>query len=325
MPGSASPPPYRGRFAPSPTGALHFGSLLTALASFLQARSRGGEWLVRMEDLDRPRSVPGADREILSALEHYGLHWDGPVIYQSRRSHAYERALRRLVDRGKAFACGCTRREAASGPSGLEGPIYPGTCRNGLPPGRHARSMRARVGGVSIGFEDAVQGTYRQQLGSAVGDFVIRRADGLFAYQLAVVIDDAWQGISQIVRGADLLSSTPRQIWLQRALDLPTPGYAHVPIVGNGAGQKLSKQTHASPVPLADKERWLLAALRCLGQCPDNALRDANRDEILAWAMAHWRLGAVPRGPIIVRGADRARGTLDSPHAQDRRDARGIQ
>ena len=325
MPGSASPPPYRGRFAPSPTGPLHFGSLLTALASFLQARNRGGEWLVRMEDVDRPRSVPGAARDILRTLEHYGLHWDGPVIYQSRRSRAYERALRHLVDRGYAFACGCTRREAASGPPGVDGPIYPGTCRNGLPPGRHARSMRARVGDVSIAFEDAVQGACRQDLASAVGDFVIRRADGLFAYQLAVVVDDAWQGITQIVRGADLLSSTPRQIWLQRVLDLATPGYAHVPVVENGAGQKLSKQTHASAVPFAGKERWLLAALRCLGQCPDDALRDANRDEILAWAVAHWRLEAVPRGPVIVRGADCGRGTLENPHAQDRRDARGIQ
>lgn len=253
-----------------------------------------------MEDVDRPRSVSGADLCILRALEYYGLHWDGPVLYQSQRNQAYRAAVSCLIEQGAAFRCGCTRREAASGPPGIEGPIYPGTCRNGLPLGRRARSVRLRADDVDIAFDDAVQGPQRQNLIKDVGDFVIRRADGLFAYQLAVAVDDAWQGITEVVRGADLLNSTARQIHLQRHLGMTTPCYVHVPIVLDAAGRKLSKQTHARPVPLMRPQIGLLNALRCLGQNPDPALQNAGRDDILAWAISHWTLAPVPKRPVSI-------------------------
>ncbi len=260
-----------GRFAPSPTGPLHFGSLAAALASWLDARAAGGRWLVRIEDLDPPREQPGAADDILRTLERLGLFWDGPVVFQSRRKPLYEEALSKL--KKHSYGCGCTRREIADSSLGLAtdgAQIYPGTCRAGLPPGKPARSLRLKVAG-SIEFTDRVQGLLHQDLESEVGDFVLRRADGQFAYQLAVVVDDTAQGITDVVRGADLLGSTARQIFLQRLLGLTTPRYLHVPAAIDAAGEKLSKQTGALPVTAFDLPR----ALRFLGQPPASDLQEA--------------------------------------------------
>src|SRR5580698_7179436 len=236
---------YIGRYAPSPTGPLHFGSLMAAVGSYLDARAQGGRWLLRMEDLDPPREIPGAADGILKSLEAFGFEWDGEVLYQSRRHAAYAEAAAQLLASGAAFPCACTRKEIAdSGVHGLEGPIYPGTCRHGLPPGREARALRLTAPDQVIAFEDGLQGTVSQNLARDIGDFIIRRADGVHAYQLAVVVDDAFQGVNHVVRGAELLLSTPRQLWLQELLGLTRPSYLHLPVAVNPAGEKLSKQTH---------------------------------------------------------------------------------
>ncbi|MBN9660088.1 MAG: tRNA glutamyl-Q(34) synthetase GluQRS [Acidobacteria bacterium] len=277
--------PYRGRFAPSPTGPLHQGSLAAAIASYVDARRAGGEWLVRMEDVDEPRSVPGAADEILRTLEAFGLTWDGPVVYQSQRKELYGAALERLRTSGQIYPCGCTRKEIADSsiviaPSG-EKP-YPGTCRNGLPAGRKARAWRVRVPEETFMFTDRRLGRQKQNLLAEVGDFVLLRADGYFAYQLAVVVDDAEQGITDVVRGEDLLASTPRQIYLQRLLGYPEPRYQHVPVVRNPMGEKLSKQTGAAPVDSSQPAPAVAAALRFLGFDPPQGLSHA---ELLKWAI----------------------------------------
>lgn len=244
-----------GRFAPSPTGPLHLGSLVAAVGSWLYARRAGGRWLVRIEDIDTPRVVPGSGEEILEALRRYGLEWDGEVVWQSRRTHLYEEALDTLRARGLVYDCACSRADlqrAASAPLGRE-PVYPGTCRNGLPAGKSARAVRFRVPGEVIAFDDLIVGHVEENVAEQTGDFVVRRADGLFAYQLAVVVDDAEQGITDVVRGADLLVSTPRQIALQRALRYPTPEYAHLPLVVNPDGSKLGKRDGALPLPSLDE------------------------------------------------------------------------
>ena len=288
--------PYRGRFAPSPTGPLHFGSLVAAAGSYLEARTRAGSWLVRMEDLDRPREARGAADAILRALEAYGFEWDGRVMRQSRRDAAYRAALQCLERQGAVFACACTRREISDSILGeAGGPVYPGTCRNGPPPGRPARAIRARVDDAVIGFEDRLQGRIEQNLASEVGDFVVRRADGLFAYQLAVVVDDSEQGITDVVRGADLLASTPRQILLQRLLGCTTPGYLHLPVAVNRTGEKLSKQTRAVPLEPAEAPLQLWRALRFLGQQPPVELKTERVQTLWNWAHAHWRAEAIPR------------------------------
>jgi glutamyl-Q tRNA(Asp) synthetase len=256
-----------GRFAPSPTGPLHLGSLVAAVGSWLFARAAGGRWLVRMEDLDTPRLVPGADVEMLDALRRYGLEWDGEVVYQSKRFAHYENALQTLRDRGLVFDCACSRAElqrAASAPAEKE-LVYPGTCRDGLPPGRTARAIRFKAPDEVIGFNDVLFGPVTEHVSRETGDFVVKRADGVFAYQLAVVTDDALQGVTQVVRGADLLMSTPRQIALQRALGYPTPQYAHVPLVVNADGTKLGKRDGSLPLPSLDVEETLARALRILG------------------------------------------------------------
>ena len=287
---------YRGRFAPSPTGPLHFGSLVAALGSWLEARTKGGEWLLRIEDLDRPREEPGAVAAILSALSACGLHWDGEPVFQSRRTHCYAEALHRLIDGGKAFPCACSRREIADSTlHDRDEAVYPGTCRHGLPAGRSARSWRTRVDETIIAFDDDVQGRISQDLASEVGDFVVRRADGYFAYQLAVVVDDAEQGITHVVRGADLLDSTPRQSYLQQLLGYPLPRYAHLPVAITPAGEKLSKQTHATPIDPGRVPSTLVSALEFLGQQPPSSLQRADSGEILAWARAHWQLARVPK------------------------------
>ena len=259
-----------GRFAPSPTGPLHLGSLVAAVGSWLYARRAGGGWLVRIEDIDTPRVVPGSAEEILAALQRYGLEWDGEVVWQSRRTALYERALNELREKRLVFHCKCSRAELqriASAPAGRE-PVYPGICREGLLNEEGARAIRFRSPKEGIAFEDLVAGHVEENVAERSGDFVVRRADGLFAYQLAVVVDDAEQGVTQIVRGADLLSSTPRQIALQRALGYPTPEYAHLPLVLAPDGSKLGKRDGALPLPTLDDARvreTLAAALRHLG------------------------------------------------------------
>lgn len=277
---------YRGRFAPSPTGPLHAGSVVTALASFLDARSRQGQWLVRIEDLDPPRESREAVTAILHALEALGLHWDGPVLFQSQRHGAYEEAVQALHEKHLVFACDCSRQKLAA-----HGGIYTGRCRRRGLAWSHERALRCRVAPETIRFEDAVQGPCAQQLEAEAGDFVVRRRDGLHAYQLAVVVDDAFQGITDVVRGIDLLDSTPRQIWLQRQLGLATPRYAHVPIIVNREGHKLSKQQHAGPVDLSCPAATLVQALQYLQMAPDPALACAAPEAVLAWACAGWNIG----------------------------------
>jgi glutamyl-Q tRNA(Asp) synthetase len=306
---------YRGRFAPSPTGPLHFGSLVAALGSWLDARAAGGRWLVRIEDLDTPRNKPGAADTILRTLEAFGLHWDESVIYQSARIDAYRAALAQLIAADAAFGCACTRSEiAAHARSGVDGPVYPGTCRTGPVAGRRPRAWRVRVDDTPIAFDDRIQGRICQQLARDVGDFVVLRADRVFAYQLAVVVDDAAQHITDVVRGADLLDSTPRQLLLQRLLGLPSPRYAHLPLATNAAGQKLSKQTLARALDPTRPLPALCAALRFLGQSlPPQPGRSPARDQaaegraepadsgpfaspsaLLEHARAHWTLAAIP-------------------------------
>jgi glutamyl-Q tRNA(Asp) synthetase len=259
-----------GRFAPSPTGPLHLGSLAAAVASWLHARAAGGRWLVRIEDIDTPRVIPGSAEEILRALQRYGLEWDGEVLWQSKRTARYVEALDRLRAAKRVYDCACSRADlqrAASAPVGLEA-VYPGTCRDGLPPGRLARAVRFRSPDARISFDDLVSGRVEENVAQQTGDFVVRRADGLFAYQLAVVVDDADQGVTQVVRGADLLASTARQIALQRALGYPTPSYAHVPLVTNPDGSKLGKRDGALPLPTLGDVRVresLATALRHIG------------------------------------------------------------
>lgn len=283
-----------GRFAPSPTGLLHFGSLLAAVASYCDARSQQGRWLVRMEDLDPPREMPGASGAILKTLETYGFEWDGPVLFQSTRHDAYEEAIRQLHAAGHLFWCCCSRSQLASSPLG----IYPGTCRPCDYPRENA-AIRFRCREGIVRFEDRIFGPQQEDVSRVVGDFVIKRRDGLHAYQLAVVVDDAWQGVTQVVRGADLLDNTFRQIQLQEALNIPTPGYAHLPLATNALGEKLSKQTYARALPDHNCEPILSLALTTLGHPPPVDLSGAPVRELLDWACAHWELGKVPATPKL--------------------------
>ncbi|MFM0701492.1 tRNA glutamyl-Q(34) synthetase GluQRS [Paraburkholderia sediminicola] len=262
---------YRGRFAPSPTGPLHFGSLVSALASWLDARAHGGAWLVRIEDIDGPRTVPGAAEDILSTLERFGMHADEPPVWQSHRIARYQEALEQLKAAGQVYPCGCTRKEIADSLLHAHARnttlAYPGTCRNGLH-GKPARAWRLRVpdgDAAVITFEDRWQGIQTQNLATEVGDFVLKRADDQWAYQLAVVVDDADAGMTHIVRGADLMDSTARQIYLQRCLGVPTPTYLHVPVVTNDQGEKLSKQNGATALDTDKPLKALTAAARHLG------------------------------------------------------------
>ncbi|MGD8742935.1 MAG: tRNA glutamyl-Q(34) synthetase GluQRS [Granulosicoccaceae bacterium] len=290
-----SPQHYVGRFAPSPTGPLHFGSLLAAVASYLDARANQGRWLVRMDDLDQPRCVKGADSEILKTLEAYGLYWDGEVMYQSQRQTAYEAALEQLQQDKLVYACGCTRREIADiAHAGIEGPVYPGTCRPGLPAGKTARSIRLCTPDEIIVLQDRIQGEIKQHVQQQVGDFIIRRADGLFAYQLAVVVDDAEQQITDIVRGSDLLASTPRQISLQRLLGMNTPRYAHLPVAVNSVGNKLSKQTHAHPIDNRQGRDTLVQVMRFLNQPVSDDMPRMTLGEFWPEAIARWQADRIP-------------------------------
>ena len=275
---------HSGRFAPSPTGELHFGSLISAVASYLQVKHVGGEWLIRVEDIDPPREVTGSATRILQDLSRLGMNSDRPVLFQSTRTSAYDSAINMLLSEGKAFYCGCSRKDLPS--SG----IYPGTCRGGLAPGKSARTVRLNVEGSIIRFPDLIQGAIEEDLENSAGDFIIRRADGLPAYQLAVVVDDAYQGITEVVRGRDLLDSTARQIYLQRALGLPTPAYAHHPLAMDGEGKKLGKRYASDPIGRLPAASSVQAALQFLGQQPPQGL---NLQELWSWATEHWRLESI--------------------------------
>lgn len=297
-------PHYRGRFAPSPTGPLHFGSLVAALGSKLDALRHDGEWWVRIEDIDTPRNQPGADLDILQTLEAFGFVWQGEVVWQSQRLAAYQAALDQLIASGAAYPCACSRKEIAEAQPRTAvdgGLVYPGLCRHGLPAGRSPRAWRLRVDACGCGFMDRVQGWIEQQLARDVGDFVLRRADGLFAYQLAVVVDDAWQGMTDVVRGADLIGSTPRQIWLQQQLGLPTPRYAHLPVVTNAAGEKLSKQTKAPALNPAQAPALLCQALAFLAPCfdctPPEGLQHSTVATVWQWIETEWLASHVLRLP----------------------------
>ncbi len=305
---------YIGRFAPSPTGPLHFGSLVAAVASYCDAKSHGGQWLLRMEDLDKPREVADAADNILRSLEAFGFEWDAAILYQSQRNEIYEEYLHNLKRKGLIYACTCSRKEIAdsSVASGVDGAIYPKTCINkmleNLPSNFNAPtirinacSWRINVDNVQkITFVDAIQGDISQNLPTQVGDFILKRKDGFFAYQLAVVVDDALQNITHIVRGADLLDSTPRQIYLQNLLDFTLPHYAHVPVASNAAGEKLSKQTLAKPIDTGIASHLIVEALSFLGQMPPLALKNASLAECWHWAIKHWNSASVPRQEKII-------------------------
>ena len=288
---------YIGRFAPSPTGPLHFGSLVAAVASYCDAKANQGKWLVRMEDLDKPREIAGAADTILGQLEAFGFTWDGEILYQSQRSALYTEAFQQLNAQNVLYPCTCTRKEIADSSQqwGIEGVIYPKTCLTQALKPHASIAWRVKTNAAPIHFEDAIQGAISQQLNTAVGDFILKRADGLFAYQLAVVVDDAAQGINHIVRGADLLASTPRQIYLQQLLQLQTPHYAHVPLACNAAGEKLSKQTLAKTLDASHAHQLIFEALAFLGQQPPDELKNATLADIWHWAIANWQLANVPK------------------------------
>ena len=278
-----------GRFAPSPTGDLHFGSLVSAVGSFLEARTAGGTWLLRIEDIDPPREIAGSADRIVHDLERLGLIPDGPVLYQSGRLDAYNDAINRLLEKGLAYRCGCSRKDLpASG-------IYPGTCRNGIRDGKEPRSVRFCVEREICVFVDKLQGQISESPADISGDFIIQRADGLFAYQLAVVVDDDFQGVTQVVRGADLLDSTSRQICLQRALGLKSPDYMHLPVVVSTDGRKLSKRLQADPVKNQDPVYAVGQALNFLGQNPPANL---SLNGLWDWAFEHWNSNLIPQCKI---------------------------
>ncbi|HFZ8995086.1 TPA: tRNA glutamyl-Q(34) synthetase GluQRS [Citrobacter freundii] len=284
---------YIGRFAPSPSGELHFGSLIAALGSYLQARAQNGIWRVRIEDIDPPREVPGAADTILRQLEHYGLHWDGEVLWQSRRHDAYREALAWLYDRGLSYYCTCSRARIQS-----IGGIYDGHCRD-LQHGPAGAAVRIKQSSSVTQFTDLLRGTIKVNPALAGEDFIIHRRDGLFAYNLAVVVDDHFQGVTEIVRGADLIEPTVRQISLYRQFGWREPDYLHLPLALNEQGAKLSKQNHAPALPANDPRPILINALRFLGQPVDIIWQDVSVEELLLFAVHHWTLTAVPEAAKV--------------------------
>lgn len=284
-------PVYRGRFAPSPTGELHLGTLLAAVGSYLQARSQNGEWLMRIEDVDTTRRVAGADEALLRALEAFGFEWDGKEIYQSQRTELYEAALEKLSAKELVYPCTCSRKQLAEENTSN---IYTGHCRLRRLPISEEHALRLRVDNRNICFNDQVIGQYQQQLDTDCGDFVIKRKDGLFAYQLAVVVDDADQAISEVVRGEDLLDSTPRQIYLQQQLDYAQPGYLHLPLLVDEHGHKLGKSTGAAALDLSRPVTHLHLALELLGQKPPAELKRDSLSQLWSWAIKHWDISQIP-------------------------------
>lgn len=292
---------YIGRFAPSPTGLLHIGSLLTAVASYADARSHGGKWLLRIEDLDPPREMAGAAQHILFTLENFGFEWDDEVIFQSQRHPLYRAALDELHTKNLVYPCTCSRKDwHANAQQGADGFVYNGACSHKnvfrQPENGKTAAWRVRTPNEIIEFQDEIVGQYAQNLAQDIGDFVLLRADGFWAYQLAVVVDDIAQGITHIVRGQDLLVSTPRQIYLQRCLNAPTPHYAHLPLLVNHLGQKWSKQTLAPALDLTAREQLLRQVLRYLN-LPDCPSVNAPH-ELLHWAITHWSMAQVPHNAI---------------------------
>ena len=286
---------YRGRFAPSPTGPLHFGSIITAVGSYLQARSQQGDWLVRIEDVDETRIVPGADDDILRTLDNYGFEWQGEVLYQTHRKQAYEEALHQLLANKLIYPCICSRRELQGQTKQSKlGIIYPGICAHKQHPENIESALRIRTQDQHIEFEDQVMGHYGHNLKQDLGDFVVRRRDGLFAYQLAVVIDDEFQQITDVVRGIDLLDSTPRQIYLQQLLNYNTPHYTHLPIAVDENDNKLGKQTGASGIATDKPVPTLVKAMKFLGQQTEPGLEHASLNTFWQWAMEHWDLSKIP-------------------------------
>ena len=279
-----STPLYIGRFAPSPSGPLHFGSLVAALASYLDARAHHGKWLVRMEDIDPPREQPKAADRILKALDVYGLHWDDSVLFQSDRSEAYDQAINTLLREEKLYPCTCTRKKLA----GLDG-VYPGYCRNQRVIPSQPHSLRLLCSSSIIQFQDRIQGDQSFDL-STLGDFILKRKDGLYAYQLAVCVDDNFQGVTHIVRGVDILDSTPRQLYLQNQLHYPHPVYAHVPVITQNNGNKLSKQNHAPAIPLNNPRPLIIKALTAFGLKPEPDLLMNSVEEILSWGTKNWSM-----------------------------------
>ena len=288
----ASSTGYRGRFAPSPTGPLHFGSLVAAVGSYLQARASGGRWLVRIEDIDPPREVAGAARAQLDTLSRFGMRPDEPVVYQSRSHRQHRAALNRLRRAGRAFGCACTRRDLP------ESGIYPGTCREGLPPGTTERSVRFRVSGEPVAVVDRVFGRTEYNLIHAGGDFVVRRADGLIAYQLAVVVDDIAAGVTEVVRGSDLLDSSARQQCVYEALGAEAPGWMHLPLCVDRFGRKLSKSGGSDPVERLRPSDALRLALTALGHAPPGGRRAL--DSLWDWSFSNWRAEQVPGDPFEI-------------------------
>lgn len=281
---------YIGRFAPSPTGPLHFGSLLAALASFLDARANQGKWLVRIEDLDPPREPPGSAELILQQLQDLGMDWDDDVLYQSSRLAAYEKTLKKLQEDGLCYPCDCTRPQIRD-----MGSIYNGFCRERSTPPAMPYALRVKTSPMEISFIDAIQGRFAQQLEIDVGDFVIRRKDELFAYQLAVVVDDEFQNITHIVRGWDLLDSTPRQMYLQKVLSYHQPSYAHIPVIVDDHGQKLSKQAFAPSIESDHASETLYKALTFLGQAPPAKIKKEKPKSQLLWAIENWDRQAIAK------------------------------
>ncbi|PAU86219.1 tRNA glutamyl-Q(34) synthetase GluQRS [Pseudomonas sp. WN033] len=282
-------PAYIGRFAPTPSGQLHFGSLLAALASYLDARQAGGQWLVRIEDLDLPRNLPGAADQILQTLDTYGLHWDATVLWQSQRTDYYQHLIDQLLAAGQAFYCDCSRRELQ-----VHAGIYPGTCRQRQLPAAADRAIRVQVDDHPLSFIDRLQGPFTQRLQTEVGDFIIRRRDGIIAYQLAVVADDIAQQVSDVVRGADLLDSTPRQLWLYQLLGARPPRHLHIPLAMRRDGEKLSKRLASTPLAAEQAPATLFRALQVLAQEPPAELAGADVSELLGWATSHWQPERLP-------------------------------
>jgi len=287
---------YRGRFAPTPSGPLHFGSIVAATGSYADALAHGGEWHLRIDDLDPPRVAAGAEAAILACLDALGFQWTGPIVRQSERRDAYADALARLDAAGRIYPCTCSRAEIArAGLPGIEGPRYPGTCRAGPSHPDRAPALRVRVPEAPIVFEDALQGTVRQDLARATGDFVVRRADGVYAYHMACVVDDVHSGFDTIVRGADLLDSTPRQLWLYQLLNETPPAYLHLPVALDAGGQKLSKQTLADPVDRSRPSSAVASALSFLGHPPPVELAGAAPSQLWQWARQYWRRERIPK------------------------------
>jgi glutamyl-Q tRNA(Asp) synthetase len=287
--GATPAPPYVGRFAPTPSGDLHLGSLYTAAASYLDARAHGGRWLLRIEDLDRPREIAGSAASITRTLERFGFEWDGPITRQSERGELYEGALAGLKEAGLTFACSCSRSQ-------LEDELlYPGTCRNRPPAAGTQTAVRVRTEPGHITFKDRIQGMYRQDVAAAVGDFILKRRDQIVAYVLSVVVDDAAQGVTHIVRGADLLDNTPRQVYLQRLLRLAEPNYAHVPVLTEANDAKLAKSRRSVRVSAESPLPQLFSVFSLLGLTPPPELGAAGIRESWAWAMAEWSIEKVPK------------------------------